>query len=176
MVRNSAALQWFKTYLKDRSTLVMINNVISQQHILNYSVPQGSIVGPQGFIMYTHPVGDIIRAHNICFHTYADDTKLFCDFNPKIPGDCEKALGVLTSCVSEINTWMCQNMLQLNLEKTTFIVIATYLKHVNKLAWDTCEAWRCFHSCIYYYWCLHISGQIVLFAGVSIFTSEICGA
>ena len=81
---------------KDRSTWVMINNVMSQQHILNNSVPQGSIVpGPQGFIVYTHPVGDIIRAHNICFHTYADDTQLFCDFNPKIPGDCERALGVL---------------------------------------------------------------------------------
>ena len=122
---NGAALQWFKTYLKDRSTRVMINNIMSQQHILNYSVPQGSIVGPQGFIMYTHPVGDIIRAHNICFHTYADDTQLFCDFNPKIPGDCERALGVLTSCVSEINTWMCQNMLQLNQEiiycRTTYL-------------------------------------------------------
>ena len=90
---------------------------MSQQHILSNSVSQGSIVGPQGFIMYTHPVGDIIRAHNICFHTYVDDTQLFCDFNPKIPGDCERALGVLTSCVSEINTWMCQNMLQLNQEK-----------------------------------------------------------
>ena len=122
---NGTALQWFKTYLKDRSTRVMINNVMSLQHVLNYSVPQGSIVGPQGFIMYTHPVGDIIRAHNICFHTYADDTQLFCDFNPKIQGDCERALGVLTFCVSEINTWMCQNMLQLNQEKTEFIVIAT---------------------------------------------------
>ena len=54
------ALQWFKTYLRDRSTRVMINNDMSQQHVFNYSVPQGSIVGPQGFIMYTHPVGDII--------------------------------------------------------------------------------------------------------------------
>ena len=86
---NGAALQWFKAYLKDRSTRVMINNVMSQQHILN-SVPHGSILGPQGFTIYTHPVGDIIRAHNICFHTYADDTQLLCDFNPKIPGDCKK--------------------------------------------------------------------------------------
>ena len=101
----------------------MISNVMSQQHVLNYSVPQGSIVGPQGFIMYTNPVGGIIRAHNICFHTYADDTQLFCDFNPKIPGDCERALGVLTSCVSEINTWMCQNMLQLNQEKLNSLLL-----------------------------------------------------
>ena len=46
---NGAALQWFKTYLKYRSTRVMINNVMSHQHILNYSVPQGSMMGPQGF-------------------------------------------------------------------------------------------------------------------------------
>ena len=97
---------------------------MSRQHILNYPVPKGSILDRQGFIMYTHPVGDIIRTHNICFH-YVDDTQLFCDFNPKIPGDCERALGLLTSCESEINPWMCQNMSQLNQEKTEFIVIAT---------------------------------------------------
>ena len=47
------ALQWFRTYLKYRSTRVMINNAMSRHHIFNYSVPQGSIVGPQAFIMYT---------------------------------------------------------------------------------------------------------------------------
>ena len=82
-----------RTYLKDRSTQVMINNVKSQQHIFNYSVPQGSV--------YTS-----------CWWY-------------QIPGDCEQALGVLTSCVYEINTWMCQNMLQLNQKKNKFTVIAT---------------------------------------------------
>ena len=103
----------------------MINNAMSRHHIFNYSVPQGSIVGPQAFIMYTHPVGDIIRAHNIDFHTYADDTQLYCEFSPKIPGDLERVLGELASCTSQINTWMYQNMLQLNQDKTEFLVIAT---------------------------------------------------
>ena len=104
---------------------VMINNVMSEQHILNYSVPQGSIIGPQGFIMYIHPVGDIIREHDIKFHSYADDTQLFCEFDPKLPGNCDRALGELSTCISKINNWMYQNKLQLNQEKTEFMIIAT---------------------------------------------------
>ena len=102
---------------------------MSRQHIplcrYNYSVPQGSIIGPQAFIMYTHPVGDIIRNHDVEFHSYADDIQLFCEFNPKIPGDRERALGEISSCVSEIHSWMSNNMLQLNQEKTEFLVMAT---------------------------------------------------
>ena len=122
---NGSTLAWFRSYLTDRSTQVMVNNEMSRWHILNYSVPQGSIVGPQGFIMYTHPVGDIIRNHDVNFHSYADDTQLFCEFDPKIPGDCERALRKLSCCISDINTWMSQNMLQMNQEKTEFIVFAT---------------------------------------------------
>jgi len=106
----------------------MINNVMSEQHILNYSVPQGSIIGPQGFIMYImyiHHVGDIIRGHDIEFHSYADDTQLFCEFDPKLPGNCDRALGELSTCISKINNWMYQNKLQLNQEKTEFMIIAT---------------------------------------------------
>lgn len=120
-----AALGWFGSYLQDRSMRVSINNVMSEEHILLYSVPQGSIIGPQGFIMYIHPIGDIIRKNNINFHIYADDTQLFCEFDPKIAGDLERALGELSSCILEISSWMSHNMLQLNKDKTEFIVFAS---------------------------------------------------
>ena len=120
-----SAIEWFRSYLKDRRMKVMINNDMSVEHVLNYSVPQGSIVGPQGFIMYTHPVGDIIRKYNIVFHSYADDTQLLCKFDPKIPGDCDRALLELSKCIQEIGDWMHCNRLQLNQQKTEFMVIAS---------------------------------------------------
>ena len=106
------ALQWFRTYFKDRSTRVMINHAMSRHHIFNYSVPLGSVVGPQAFIMYIQLVIFSDLAHTIDFHTYAYDTQLYCEFSPKIPCDLERVLGEFDSCISQINTWMYQNKLQ----------------------------------------------------------------
>ena len=49
---------------------------------LNYSVPQGSVLGPQWFVLYTTPVRDIINKYNIQYHYYADDLQLYVSFNP----------------------------------------------------------------------------------------------
>ena len=119
------ANSWFKTYLENRTTKVAINQVFSDDHILKYSLPQGSIIGPQGFIMYTSPIGDIIRKYNICFHAYADDVQLYSEFNHKIAGDCERALSNIVACVAELNSWLVQNKLQLNQDKTEFCVMAS---------------------------------------------------
>ena len=102
-----------------------MKTVLSDDHILNYSLPQGSIIGPQGFILYTSPIGNMIHRHNICFHCYTDDIQLYAAFDHKIPGDCERAMERITLCVSDINEWMLRNKLQLNQDKTEFFVVAS---------------------------------------------------
>ena len=98
--------------------------MFSDDHILKYSLPQGSIIGTQGFIMYTSPIGDIIRKNSICFHAYADNVQLYSEFSPRIAGDCERALSNLTACITELNSWMVRNKLQLNQDKTEFCIMA----------------------------------------------------
>ena len=73
------------------------------------TLPQGSIISPQGFILYTSPVGDIIRRHHVRFHT--DDIQLYAACDHKIPGDCEQTMERITSCISDINRWMLHNRL-----------------------------------------------------------------
>ena len=56
------ALQWFRSYVADRSQAVFLDGVTSRSSLLLYGVPQGSVTGPFKFIIYTSPVHDI--SHN----------------------------------------------------------------------------------------------------------------
>ena len=59
---------------------VRISGQSSEDHSLPYGVPQGSVLGPLVFTLYTGPVGDIIRHHGLSFHLYADDTQIYIKF------------------------------------------------------------------------------------------------
>ena len=112
------AHKWFASYLQNRKNRVWIYGEFSKEHILNFGLPQGSILGQRGYIMYIHPVGDILRRNNVSFHMYADDTSVYVAFDPWIDGECERALNKLQICVRQIKSWMWQNKLQLNQENT----------------------------------------------------------
>ena len=70
------ALKWFRSFLQDRKQFVMIDGIKSKVKELRYGVPQGSVLGPILYLLYTSPIGDIIRRHSLNNHLYADDTQL----------------------------------------------------------------------------------------------------
>ena len=78
------ALKWFESYLKDRTQTVQIGPCTSTTVILRYGVPQGSVLGPILFTMYTTSPGNIIRKHGLNFHLYAADTQLYISFQPGV--------------------------------------------------------------------------------------------
>ena len=120
---------WFQSYLSSRTIQVKIQQDLSRSHTMNYSLPQGSIIGPLGFTLYVSPVGDIIRRHNVNFHCYADDIQLYDFFDPKIEGDDERVLSKISACIVEISLWMFENKLQRNQDKTEFFVISNSYFH-----------------------------------------------
>ena len=122
---SGTALQWFESYLSDRQSRVSITNNYSDPVNLLYGLPQGSILGPLKFVIYTLPLGNIIRQHALDFHLYADDTQLYCSFDPSIPGARENAIEKLQLCIAEIQNWMTKNKLKLNESKTEFIVLGS---------------------------------------------------
>ena len=71
------ALDWFKSYLTGRIQRVVIEDSVSVDHELDFGVPQGSVLGPRIYCMYTKPVSDIIQRHGLSHHSYADDTQLY---------------------------------------------------------------------------------------------------
>ena len=64
------ALEWFRSYLVDRTTSVKVNNSRSCCSLVKYGVPQGSVLGPTLFNVYCRPLGRIIRKHDISYHMY----------------------------------------------------------------------------------------------------------
>ena len=60
--------KWVQSYLSGRTTRMCIDGVLSDPSEIEFGLPQGSIVGPSMFSMYTFPLGDIIRQFGISFH------------------------------------------------------------------------------------------------------------
>ena len=68
------ALAWFWTYMEDSTYRVQIDSTTSEHIPLQCGVPQGLILGPAMFTLYTTPMQRIFR--RVHYHTYADDIKL----------------------------------------------------------------------------------------------------
>ena len=68
------ALAWFSTYLCGRSQSVCLRDEQSDFQAVPHGVPQGSVLGPLLFILYTAELSDIAAKHHINVHFYADDT------------------------------------------------------------------------------------------------------
>ena len=118
------ALEWFRSYLAGRSQTVIIEGSSSTKRTLHYGVPQGSVVGPFLFVVYTLPLGAIMRKYGVYFHIYADDTQLYISFKIRDPNPTNEKLENL---VKEIQQWFTINFLKLNGPKTDMMI--AYVKH-----------------------------------------------
>ena len=118
---SNTALFWFRSYLSCRSFSVSIENSSSTPSKLLYGVPQGSVLGPILFILYTTPLSHLITSStSISHHLYADDTQLFTSFSAS---DCPSGLSSLETTISLVSSWMSANFLSFNPSKTEFMLI-----------------------------------------------------
>ena len=98
---------WFASYLSGRTSRCKVTCELSEPQTLKYGVPQGSVVGPQLFNMYTKPLSDIIRLHKgVQFHSYADDVQLYIFADPRQADSMAQALHSLSACMEDILAWM----------------------------------------------------------------------
>ena len=125
---DGVVLQWVRSYLTGRSQLVKVNGILSTPQLLLCGVPQGSVLGPLLFSMYTTPLSSIITAFGLKHHLYADDTQIYTSF---VAEDIALSLIVVQNCMLAIQVWMNQNMLKLNHSKTEFMIIGNLTQSIK---------------------------------------------
>ena len=118
-------LRWFTSYLCDREQAVKIGQTVSDFLSVVFGVPQGSVLGPILFTLYTSPLGNIIKKHGLNYHFYADDSQLYVAFKPKDQISREEAIAKVEACSKDIKAWMNNNFLKLNGDKTELIIVTS---------------------------------------------------
>ena len=114
------ALDRFKLYLTGRSQRIKLGNCLSSRNDLSFGVPQGSVLGPLLFTLYTNPLSSLIFGHAIPHHLYADDSQLYVSFSS---GNSAAALNGLQPCLASVQSYISTNKLKLNPDKTEFLLI-----------------------------------------------------
>jgi hypothetical protein len=108
------ALKWFQNYLNNRSQFVSYNGITSKTGSLAYGVPQGSVLGPLLFIIYTNDLPFCSTSGCILF---ADDTTIY-----RTGKDIDKLYNTLQNDIDQLCEWFRSNRLSLNAGKTNYML------------------------------------------------------
>ena len=112
-------LSCVRSYLTKRFQIVSTQDAQSDQIELCCGVPQGSVLGPILFILYTQPLTSFIK-HPLSHMLYADDMQVYKSFDLD---DCLSSILCIEKCVSDVKTWMMSNKLQMNEDKTEVLLV-----------------------------------------------------
>jgi hypothetical protein len=88
-------LEWLTDYLRARKQCTVVNGVLSDNADVTFGIPQGSVLGPILFTLYTNNLPKSITSGTV--YMYADDITIFCigQSVDEVTTKLNKALGEL---------------------------------------------------------------------------------
>ena len=120
-------LNWFKSYLSNRSQYVTIDNYKSDLKPIVSGVPQGSILGPLLFLIYINDINSASKFFKAIL--FADDSTLgtticFEKYPAQIHKTCNKIghQSIINNELNKILIWLRADKLSLNVKKTKYMI------------------------------------------------------
>ena len=115
-------LYWFESYLSKRKRRVKLEKSISDWRGVHSVIPQGSVLGPIIFLIYTYdtPSNSMYSMFKLKNSTYvasfADDTKFYCE------SDSQGGYESLLSSISDMVWWSHLNRMPITSTNATFYI------------------------------------------------------
>jgi sarcosine oxidase/L-pipecolate oxidase len=120
---NGIALEWFKSYLSNRTQQVEVNGSMSNRLEITYGVLQGIILGPLLFLCY---INDIYTATKLATFLFADDTTCLAEHS-----NLSELVKFVNIELNKLANWLRANKMSVNISKTTYILFHARGKNVN---------------------------------------------
>ena len=115
-------MDWIRSYFSNRKQYVEYNGHHLLRNEISCGVPQGSILGPLFFLLYTNDINNASNLLNLIL--FADDTNVFMSHK-----DLNYLSDMLNLKMDKLSIWFKANKLSLNLKRTKFMVFKPRQKH-----------------------------------------------
>lgn len=109
-----------ESYLTDRSSRVGVGSILSSKRVVNYGVPQGSVLGPTLFLVYINSLCNM-QVDGGSIYTYADDTAIVYAAE-----NWEKLKSITEAGLVKIAIWLNTHLLSLNVKKSNYVCFSKY--------------------------------------------------
>ena len=110
-------LDWMKDYMSDRQQSVWIDHKYSNLLPCEAGVPQGSILGPLIFLIFVNDLPSTLTSN---MDQYADDSTISLTSQ-----DSQETSVILTRDCEKVSSWMNENRLKINPDKTHILTLGT---------------------------------------------------
>ncbi len=112
---SNTVLDWMTSFVTGRTQQEAYNGQLSPILPVSYGVPQGSVLGPLLFVLYTAELHDVVSKHGLILHQYADDCQVYVSTSTS---DVHLTIDRFSSCMVDVNDWFSASRLRLNPSKT----------------------------------------------------------
>jgi hypothetical protein len=107
--------RWKTSFVTGRTQQVAYDDRLSPTRPVCFGVPQGSVLGPLLFVLYTAGLSQLVASHGLDLHQYADDCQVYASTPVD---DVTAAVDRFARCLVDVGSWMTASRLRLNPSKT----------------------------------------------------------
>ena len=129
-------MNWYTNYLSNRYQYTEVNGVLSNKTAITLGVPQGTVLGPLLYLIYTH---DLPNATILKALLFADDTTLIATAKT-----ISELHDLMQKEINSLHNWFVHNKLTLNVKKSKLMYF--YEKGdpitINNTTLDTVEEFK----------------------------------